>query len=76
MGLFQKYLDKDDKAQLRIFAQQINSHRLDIRGLELLQRQWVTGKLKKYGLDINKQWSVDAETGQIKEVKEEKKDGI
>lgn len=75
MPLFKKrYLDNEDKSELRLRQQQINMQRLCVQGLEELKRNWMIGKFTKYGLDANKQWTMNALTGKISEVKNLKKE--
>ena len=73
MGLFHKYLDAKDKEEFRLRQQQINEQAMIVEGLKQLTSNWFAEKVIKYGLDPQKNWSVNPISGQISEVKKEPK---
>ena len=67
--MFGKYLDHEDKLELKLRQEFINGQKMVVEGLENLKQQWIATKFSKYGLDGSKVWSVNPTNGQIKEVK-------
>ena len=52
----------------------ISEQSLIVSALRLQKGLWLNSKLKELGLDINKKWSINYETGIVTPVKD-KKDG-
>ena len=74
MGLFRKkYLDNEDKVELKARQRHINEQVLVVNALENAKQSWMASKYSKYGLDSSKKWSINSLTGKITEVKEPKK---
>ena len=68
--MFEKRVNPKDLEELKKREELINQHRLIINALEVLNQIYLRNILSKYGLDMNKNYSVDLKTGKIKEVKE------
>ena len=68
--MFEKKLNIIDLNELRKRSELINQHILISQALEIQNQMYIKNLLPKYGLDMNKNYSVDLKTGKIKEVKE------
>ena len=70
---FRKYLDREDLAELKKRQDHINQHLLIVESLTMIKNMWINQKFSKYGVDSTKNYSINSQTGQIKEIK---KDGL
>lgn len=71
--MFEKKLDKIDLEELRKRTELVNQHRLIADALEMQKQIFIRNLLPKYKCDMNKNYTIDLRSGQIKEIKEEKK---
>jgi len=67
--MFNKKLNQEDLEELRKRTELINSYRLVTEALEIQKQIYIRNLLPKYSCDLNKNYSVDLRTGQIKEAK-------
>ena len=75
MSFFGKrYLSKEDKEELAARQRHINEQILVVNSLEAAKQAWIKGKYSKYGLDANKNWTINVLTGKITEIKPKKKE--
>lgn len=72
--MFEKRLSKEDLEELKKRTELINQHKLIADALELQKQIFIRGILPKYGIDMNKNHSIDLKSGKITEVQEKKKD--
>jgi len=71
--MFEKKLKPEDLEELRKRTELINQHILISQALEMQKQIFIRNILPKYGLDLNKNYSIDLKNGKIKEVKEPQK---
>jgi len=70
--MFSKKINQQELIELKKRAELINSYKLVVGGLEIQKDLYLRSILPKYGCDMNKNYSVDFESGRISEVKLEK----
>lgn len=61
-------LDKEDLGELQARLQMINQYKLVVQALESQKDRWLIGKYFKYGLDANREYTFDLNTGEIKDL--------
>jgi len=68
--MFEKRLNKKDLEELRKRSEIVNQYRLTIEALELQTQIYIQKLLPKYGIDMNKNYEIDFESGKISVIKE------
>lgn len=61
-------IDKEDLGELQARLQMINQYKLVVQALEAQKDRWLVGKYFKYGLDVNREYTFDLNTGEIKDL--------
>lgn len=64
-----KKIESEDLIEIKKREELMNQHILIAQALQNELRGFLGSKLSKYGLDSQKDWSFDTESGTIKEVK-------
>ncbi len=71
--MFGKYLNQKDKEEMIKWRTLIENKSFELTAIREAFNIWFYKKLDKYGTDKTKLWTLDIQTGQIKEVKQEPK---
>lgn len=68
-----KYLDRSDKEEMLKYQALISGYMTVTDALKERLQRWFVSRFQKYGLEPDKMWTLDTNTGQIKEKEEPKK---
>lgn len=61
-------LNKEDLGELQARLQMINQYKLVAQALEAQKDRWLVSKYFKYGLDANREYTFDLNTGEIRDL--------
>jgi len=67
--MFTKYLNEKDKGEYRRRMALSANYEFTAKAIRAVTEAWLVSLYKEYKLDPNKEYQVNSETGQIKEVK-------